>query len=386
MKRNENIQQFIKDKKKIVTQSLSRDEIVRQYKSVKASQTVFKVMDFPIRIALKIIFLPVYGVAWMSNDLYDSLVYSGMVALVSFFGLNLFSYLVYSVVVFFVFMISTILFISLLGVAVNRNVSLDEKKLKKFSDKMFVLWKALTNFHFYSNSFTKKFIEGKYEKRWGMTEKQIKEYISRRWNLGNKRSILSYVLPLISQVCRLNKKASDEQVAFLSNLLSEEEIGLVMEVEYSDEQIEEATKYWREKLINEKKFMMDTLFQLSVKLDGIHIDEWKLLMLKMSQLGILDIEYFIRKYSHFRTEKESDARFRPHSDSKSRSYSDDKLRPYYTVLGLTEDASADEIKRAYHELVKLHHPDKPQNSNRIAECETLMKRINEAYEQLETKK
>lgn len=31
---------------------------------------------------------------------------------------------------------------------------------------------------------------------------------------------------------------------------------------------------------------------------------------------------------------------------------------YYTILGVANDASEDEIKAAYHRLAKRHHPDR----------------------------
>ncbi|MBR0503623.1 MAG: J domain-containing protein [Paludibacteraceae bacterium] len=398
MNRNENIQQYKNDKKKNVEQSLTRNDIVRQYKQVKAFQLIFKGMDLPFRIVLKILFSPICIVAWMLHDLSNLLIYSGVGALVSFFFLGIFSstITICSIIVFAVFMTSMVLFISLLGLALRAHTfDEDEKRSRRISDKMFAEWKSLTNFHYFSNSFTNEIIKENYEPKWGMTEEQIKEYISRRWNFGNKKSISLYVLPLFSQLCRLNKKACGEQVAFLSNLLSEEEIKLVMEREYSDVQIEEATQHWRGKIMNEKMFMMNTLFQLSVEVDGIHNDEWKLLMMMMSQFGILDIESFIRKYSPLRTEfdnhqyknnKYKNNKYKYKNTTAQDRESAAKLRPYYTALGLTEDASVEEIKRAYHALVQLHHPDKPQNVNRIVECETLMKRFNEAYEHLRKKK
>lgn len=375
---------------------MTRNDIVRQYKQVKAFQLIFKGMDLPFHIFLKIMFLPIYIVAWMLHDLMKLFIYSGVVALISLLCSRQFCSPVSSVIVFFVFMISFVLFGSLLGVIFVKDCYFEyDAKSRKFSDKLFANWETYVKFQCFSNLFTKKIIKGKYETKWGMTEEQIKEYISRRWNFGNKKSVSLYVLPLFSQLCRLNKKACGEQVAFLSNLLSEEEIKLVMEREYSDVQIEEATQHWRGKIMNEKMFMMNTLFQLSVEVDGIHNDEWKLLMMMMSQFGILDIESFIRQYSPLRTEfdnhqyknnKYKNNKYKYKNTTAQDRESAAKLRPYYTALGLTEDASVEEIKRAYHALVQLHHPDKPQNVNRIVECETLMKRFNEAYEHLRKKK
>ena len=54
---------------------------------------------------------------------------------------------------------------------------------------------------------------------------------------------------------------------------------------------------------------------------------------------------------------------------------------YYQVLGLSPDAQASDIKRAYHEAARSLHPDanrhlKPQH---LLDCERIAKRISEAY-------
>ncbi|HPD99019.1 molecular chaperone DnaJ [Candidatus Saccharibacteria bacterium] len=51
-------------------------------------------------------------------------------------------------------------------------------------------------------------------------------------------------------------------------------------------------------------------------------------------------------------------------------------RDYYEVLGVTKDASADEIKKAFRRMAVQHHPDKEGGD------ETKFKELNEAYEVL----
>lgn len=52
----------------------------------------------------------------------------------------------------------------------------------------------------------------------------------------------------------------------------------------------------------------------------------------------------------------------------------------YQVLGVKPDASDDEIKRAYRELVRKYHPDNYQNNPLADLAEEKMKEINEAYD------
>lgn len=52
-------------------------------------------------------------------------------------------------------------------------------------------------------------------------------------------------------------------------------------------------------------------------------------------------------------------------------------KDYYSILGVSKDASADEIKKAYRRLALKYHPDKGENGN-----EQKFKEVNEAYQAL----
>ena len=58
-----------------------------------------------------------------------------------------------------------------------------------------------------------------------------------------------------------------------------------------------------------------------------------------------------------------------------------KFRDYYEVLGVSRTATADDIKRAYRQLARKHHPDLQPAAERPRAAERF-KEINEAYEVL----
>lgn len=55
----------------------------------------------------------------------------------------------------------------------------------------------------------------------------------------------------------------------------------------------------------------------------------------------------------------------------------------YKVLGVSRDASEDEIKKAYRNLARKYHPDNYVNNPLADLVEEKMKEINEAYEQIQ---
>lgn len=54
----------------------------------------------------------------------------------------------------------------------------------------------------------------------------------------------------------------------------------------------------------------------------------------------------------------------------------------YSILGLKQGASQEDVKQAYRKLAKIWHPDRFPNQQQKQEAEEKIKIINLAYEQL----
>ena len=55
------------------------------------------------------------------------------------------------------------------------------------------------------------------------------------------------------------------------------------------------------------------------------------------------------------------------------------MKDPYSVLGVSQSASDDEVKKAYRDLARKYHPDNYQNNPLADLAEEKMKEINEAY-------
>ena len=54
----------------------------------------------------------------------------------------------------------------------------------------------------------------------------------------------------------------------------------------------------------------------------------------------------------------------------------------YSVLGVSRDASMDEIKKAYRKLSRKYHPDANINNPNKEQAEEMFKQVQQAYDQI----
>ena len=220
----------------------------------------------------------------------------------------------------------------------------------------------------------------------GMSEEQA----SRRYFSIMENPIIEELYPLVQKVCQLNPNARSEQKKQINGWFTSEgyeHFGVMNDkkfdfnMTYRDADFDLANQILNKKSMSYRQFFVDKLFKLAVVDDGIHNDEWNLLMDIMKQLKFNKnyFDFFIKRYGPLRTEFDDDD---PRNASTTQEIPVSQLKAYYAILGLEEGASDVEIKRAYHNLALQHHPDLPKNADRVEECEELMARINEAYEKV----
>ncbi|MBO7443119.1 MAG: DnaJ domain-containing protein, partial [Paludibacteraceae bacterium] len=239
-----------------------------------------------------------------------------------------------------------------------------------------------------------------YMKKWGMTESEVEEYVRineekekeeqkrKRYLKEEKRLLLwidkTHISPIIHQICQMNLDAREAQEQFLKEVYPADKIKEVFETEFTDSQFNEAIKYWRKKDLSDKKMFVNYLYKFTILADGIHKDEWNFMISLMSQLRFSEIyiEYFANRYYALRTDFEDSKSKHGEEGSSTTQQSDTNLDSYYSILGVSSDASYEEVRKAYHSLALTHHPDLPKNAGRIQECEDLMIKFNEAYNKI----
>lgn len=149
--------------------------------------------------------------------------------------------------------------------------------------------------------------------------------------------------------------------------------------------------------VKDRLKLLDGLFCLAIAEDGIKLDEWQFLLaaIKRLKLNKFYTADYIKRFSPLRTEwtaeeqeeirKENERREqqrRAYRESESSDSQQSLLHQYYVELGLNDNASYEEVRKAYHALAMQHHPDLPKNADRQQECQDMMVKINLAYSKI----
>ena len=211
----------------------------------------------------------------------------------------------------------------------------------------------------------------------GMSMKEA----TRRYNFILKEAI--YVQSL-QKICKLNPQTRSGQVEMIKNWYKFKDTALVeylLNNEYNESDFNMYAGHFEIKNFSEKKSFAELLFKLAILEDGIHDDEWEVLMDLLVNLNFTEnyIEFFKKRYNPLRT-KFND--YERNTETTKEYHSVSLLKPYYDILGIDENASDEEIKRAYHNLALQHHPDLAKNAGRVKESEQMMAKINEAVEKI----
>ncbi|MCQ2232275.1 MAG: DnaJ domain-containing protein [Paludibacteraceae bacterium] len=206
---------------------------------------------------------------------------------------------------------------------------------------------------------------------------RLRRYV-RKYKHYKKEGV--YLSVIIRQITQLNPSARANQVDILKETYSDDAIPF-LDNPSLDKTLAEAFAYIRKQETGTWKSIVTLFFKLAATEDGIKNDEWKLLQTIMKGANFNEhwINYFNQRFQPLRTEFDSYSYHTDHQERRSYSNSINYLKPYYNLLGLSENASPEEVKRAYHQLALQHHPDLPKNANRKEECEAMMAKINEAY-------
>ena len=190
--------------------------------------------------------------------------------------------------------------------------------------------------------------------------------------------------PLLQHFSQLNSNAKSAQIELMKRWFHLDDTPIteyIFDREYNESEWNIAIVQLKAEDITVKKKIINRLFRLAILEDGIHNDEWNLLMQLAAQLQFKEsyINELWFRYDSLRTEF---GEYKESEEYSKNEYVDYSLKEYYAVLGLDENATNKEIRRAYHELALQYHPDLPKNADRMEECEKMMKKINEAYEKL----
>ena len=187
--------------------------------------------------------------------------------------------------------------------------------------------------------------------------------------------------PFICRLLQFNTKPFEKQIKILEQLYGKKVQTIIKNYQTKEENWQQHYTAIKAYPWEKKRDLVRLLFQLAIAEDGIRNDEWNFLMTVIRNIGFNKkwIDHFTYHYYSLRTE--FDYKEEEHT-TKIETGTTSTLLPYLRVLGLDEAATADDIRKAYHQKALEYHPDLLKNANQTKVCEKQMVMINEAYKKL----
>lgn len=183
----------------------------------------------------------------------------------------------------------------------------------------------------------------------------------------------------IKQVCDLNPEAKISQDEIIAKEFHKDFMSILNGSENCEPKTHELTDLETEK----KSKFIRILYRVAIADDGIKDDEWDLIDNIADNIGIpAHVKLHIQKYyepvrrgAAYEKQKEQEQKSTPFSHKSM-------VQSALDTLGVSSDATIEEIEKTYRQLALLYHPDLPKNAHRKEECEEKMKAINIAYEEI----
>lgn len=227
-----------------------------------------------------------------------------------------------------------------------------------------------------------------------------KKAIDAKWKAGifpkrthfDRSNLMEAYICLGTRLIHADREDSAEKIRYMNNYLSEH----FFEYDYGEfiSSLRFSSKYpikvntvaaWLKMHLHQKAQRLQVMYflaGLSVVDGDMNHRELRILRELNDLLG-LSVKDFESILSMYRQQEERKQEQRQSHSSKTRSIS-----LAFQVLGVSEKASWDEIKKAYRRLVKLHHPDRFATESTVQQelAKERFVEIQKAYEVIEKHK
>lgn len=208
----------------------------------------------------------------------------------------------------------------------------------------------------------------------------------------NKDNLLQAYICLAAWMLNIDRKSSREKIEYMNRYFrshfGKRDFRESLNHAYKNPIDQKTISAWLNQNLNtqERSQVLHFLTGISIIDGSININEKLLLNQVREVLGVSqkDLDSIIASYYQQRNRKRTKS-----SSSSTSSYTrKSALKLSFEILGVSEHAAMDEIKKAYRSLVKKHHPDRfatnSPEQQKIAETRFI--EIQKAYETIEKQK